>query len=776
MASALLKASRKVGRIGKDAFKFRFTVTFESIELTLSNWKAWRPSSLSVRWYRGARVIQSEPAVTKEPTKSSNDLRAVWEPEVDGSLLVTLYKDNKKALFDGKTYKFQIENKDRDGKNKVLAVFQMDMSEYAPETISKEVSRQSLSMSCQATSVKVKAATLNIVLQCEFMKQGKAGDEDMMSTFSAVQMDNVHDFEEDEEVERSSTSPAPGSPLPTKSNSSEDVGKKESTRVQDWIDKDLSVSAADPLAVSANVVDPKDVLESLFLSSHFRDAKGKLADGHPRLRDTSVIGLYFSAKWCPPCQAFIPKLKKFYEAVRRGGGSLEILYVSSDHSAEEMIRYTDEMKMPWLSIDYEDCVCDQLRNTFKIEDLPCFLLVDSQGKKLEADGKALIEVATNDGVELVIFEKLVKAAAASFTGCKPSQKPSGPSPKESTTDSDKDKDGVAEEQSKPIAEASDETQKKGIGSAVKNFFSFKGKGKAEKKSVSDVENDEVKAPESPSLQRSEDKPSPIQERKESERKGTTSEALAQPEETPKVNADGESESKKDMKSPTKKGFAGVFQLFKGKKSEQKKRVFSKEAASLEGPLSPGTVEAETKESELSAQHAHSHREKAGKKDRMKQLEAENTKLKKEVVELREDLEELQTQVEQLRKKLSETEVKASQERDMVEARLTLKGWLMKRGIKGPTANVWRRRWFSLDSSGRRLHYYKGSSNEGTPQGFIELDMVEGVEEQSATKQDKNGASFNVITTERTYELLAHDEKMMRKWISAMETVRNSKTA
>ena len=44
----------------------------------------------------------------------------------------------------------------------------------------------------------------------------------------------------------------------------------------------------------------------------------------------------------------------------------------------------------------------------------------------------------------------------------------------------------------------------------------------------------------------------------------------------------------------------------------------------------------------------------------------------------------------------------------------IRGWLVKRGVKGPTANVWRRRYFRCDQ-GSKIYYYK-SSAEGAPQG------------------------------------------------------------
>ena len=45
--------------------------------------------------------------------------------------------------------------------------------------------------------------------------------------------------------------------------------------------------------------------------------------------------------------------------------------------------------------------------------------------------------------------------------------------------------------------------------------------------------------------------------------------------------------------------------------------------------------------------------------------------------------------------------------------ITLNGWLSKRGVKGPTANVWRTRYFRLEE-GNRLAYYK-TNDEDIPQ-------------------------------------------------------------
>ena len=48
----------------------------------------------------------------------------------------------------------------------------------------------------------------------------------------------------------------------------------------------------------------------------------------------SVIGLYFSAHWCPPCRAFTPKLAKVYDELKEAKKDFEVVFVSSDSGEE----------------------------------------------------------------------------------------------------------------------------------------------------------------------------------------------------------------------------------------------------------------------------------------------------------------------------------------------------------------------------------------------------------------------------------------------------------
>jgi thiol-disulfide isomerase/thioredoxin len=43
-----------------------------------------------------------------------------------------------------------------------------------------------------------------------------------------------------------------------------------------------------------------------------------------------VIGLYFSASWCPPCRSFTPKLNDAWKLAGEAGKKVQIILVSGD--------------------------------------------------------------------------------------------------------------------------------------------------------------------------------------------------------------------------------------------------------------------------------------------------------------------------------------------------------------------------------------------------------------------------------------------------------------
>lgn len=71
-------------------------------------------------------------------------------------------------------------------------------------------------------------------------------------------------------------------------------------------------------------------------------------------KDGYVIGLYFSAHWCPPCRAFTPKLADWYNKLKGGeiGEKFEIVFLSSDRDEKSFNEYFAEM--PWHAVSYSN--------------------------------------------------------------------------------------------------------------------------------------------------------------------------------------------------------------------------------------------------------------------------------------------------------------------------------------------------------------------------------------------------------------------------------------
>jgi len=102
-----------------------------------------------------------------------------------------------------------------------------------------------------------------------------------------------------------------------------------------------------------------------------------------------VIGLYFSAHWCPPCRGFTPKLVEMYQKLKAAGKDIEIVFVSSDKSMQEFQEYFAEM--PWCAIPQGDPRKGKLSKMFEIEGIPSFVIIDGEtGATINANGTGAV--------------------------------------------------------------------------------------------------------------------------------------------------------------------------------------------------------------------------------------------------------------------------------------------------------------------------------------------------------------------------------------------------
>jgi thiol-disulfide isomerase/thioredoxin len=105
------------------------------------------------------------------------------------------------------------------------------------------------------------------------------------------------------------------------------------------------------------------------------------------LKGQAVIGLYFSADWCPPCQAFSPLLRHLHSSKRAHCDSnkknippFEVVLVSRCKDARATEHYFSAM--PWTAMTHDEASGKtglDLLHKFGITTIPALVLLDGEG-------------------------------------------------------------------------------------------------------------------------------------------------------------------------------------------------------------------------------------------------------------------------------------------------------------------------------------------------------------------------------------------------------------
>ena len=84
--------------------------------------------------------------------------------------------------------------------------------------------------------------------------------------------------------------------------------------------------------------------------------------------------LYFSAHWCPPCQAFTPVLSEAYKKLKQERDDFELVFVSSDSDEESFKTYFSEMSFCALPYEHRDAK-KVLSKMYNIGGIPTLLML-----------------------------------------------------------------------------------------------------------------------------------------------------------------------------------------------------------------------------------------------------------------------------------------------------------------------------------------------------------------------------------------------------------------
>jgi nucleoredoxin len=142
-----------------------------------------------------------------------------------------------------------------------------------------------------------------------------------------------------------------------------------------------------------------DILQNLLVNNKF-----EIIETNEILKEKEIIGLYFSASYCPPCKKFTPLLKDAYEKIK---SNCEIIMIPSDKTEDNYINYYENM--PWLSLPYEKRKLKEiLCSIFEVKTIPQLVFISKDLKKIMTDGRYFItDNLENISIDLIL-ENMVK--------------------------------------------------------------------------------------------------------------------------------------------------------------------------------------------------------------------------------------------------------------------------------------------------------------------------------------------------------------------------------
>lgn len=104
------------------------------------------------------------------------------------------------------------------------------------------------------------------------------------------------------------------------------------------------------------------------------------------LEDALIIGLYFSAHWCPPCRAFTPVLAKAHKKMKEANYKIEIVFVSADNDENAMFEYMNECHGEWYAVPFGSEVTSKLNDKYSISGIPTLVVIKKDGTIVREDG------------------------------------------------------------------------------------------------------------------------------------------------------------------------------------------------------------------------------------------------------------------------------------------------------------------------------------------------------------------------------------------------------
>ncbi len=134
------------------------------------------------------------------------------------------------------------------------------------------------------------------------------------------------------------------------------------------------------------------------------------------LQGAKYYAIYYSAAWCGPCRMFTPDLVKWYKRNKNKNPHFELIFVSSDRSADDMAAYMKDDDMEWPALAFDKKSSTSALTKYSARGIPCLVLIDETGKVLSHSYEGDTYVGPRKVLEDI--EKTLKANPASGSASK----------------------------------------------------------------------------------------------------------------------------------------------------------------------------------------------------------------------------------------------------------------------------------------------------------------------------------------------------------------------
>lgn len=122
-------------------------------------------------------------------------------------------------------------------------------------------------------------------------------------------------------------------------------------------------------------------------------AKGKSVPA-AALKKKKFIGVYCADERAPQCAKFTAELAAFY---KKNKAQIEIIFFTYGKKREEMLKYAQKTKMPWLIMEPNNGEAQRFLMKYQIKRLPDFRIFNAKGKILLEDATKLSEARKTIG-------------------------------------------------------------------------------------------------------------------------------------------------------------------------------------------------------------------------------------------------------------------------------------------------------------------------------------------------------------------------------------------